>query len=605
MRSVTRAVSVAIATSMLGLTPLMAASSADAAPTDASTPSYPCRGYGMMNYSNTVSALDKDLFTGPGYRAAKVGNGRHDINWKLDPFRQDSWKTHLNGLQWTGAYLDKSTRGMTKQRDPKAIDGALTITRDWIRDNPYPWATGPGAGNATHTRADVMMCLRSGLQQLGRPVPAWLDASLLQHADWLKKHTWPDHNVGTDQTLAVMGVGCTLGRRDLRDYAVGRLSRDIGRVIDSQGANNEQSVGYARYNHALWGYVGDALTACDVTTPAARTIQSRRAGLQTFLTHATRPDGTYWQLGDTQIERPQGPLTPEQEWIASDGRRGEAPRERVKTYSAGYVFGRSGWGTTGRTPSQESAYALRFGPTRVGHGHSDHTAITWNTQGRSILADTGTGSYNQDAWRLHYIGPEAHNQLVPAGMRNGATTKLVRSRVADKADFYQFADTPYLRTSRTRSVIVLSDPDVVLAVDKATSYTPTTFTQYWHLPREASLRTHGTRATATNRGVTTTLLQLPAAGVRTTSFGQVRGSSRPIQGWQWTDLQHKYAAPVATVTQKGKAAAMVTAVVAAPGTTPVSVKPAVSGSTTTYTFRVGSKTAVVTLDGKGTLTRVR
>ncbi|WP_261795939.1 heparinase II/III-family protein [Mobilicoccus massiliensis] len=577
--------------------------SASAAP--ATGGGYPCRGYGLMNYSNPVTDLDQDRFTWNTFKRTKVGNGMHDINWKLDPYRQDSWKTLFHTLNWTGAYIDKSTRGITKLRDPKAIDKALVITQDWVRDNKYPWPTGPGAGNATHTRADFMMCLRDGLAELGRPAPKWLDASLLQHAEWLKKNTWKDHNVGTEQTLAVLGVGCTLGRRDHVTYGVGKLSADITRVIDSQGANNEQAVGYARYNYALWGYVGNALTGCNISTPAARTIQSRRAGLQTFLDFALKPDGTYQQLGDTQIERPQGELTPAAQWITSDGKAGAPPAQRVKIYNAGYVFGRSGWGTRGRTQSQESAYALRFGPLRAGHGHSDHTAITWNTQGRSILADTGTGSYNQDAWRLHYIGPEAHNQLVVAGMRNGSATKLVRSKIADKADFYQFSDTPYLKTNRSRSIIVLSDPDIVVAFDKATSYKPTTFTQYWHLPYDVSLRTSGTRATASKGNVTTTLLQLPAAGAKQAPFGQVKGSTKPIQGWQWTDYFHKYKAPVATVTQKGASAAMVTAIVAAPGSTPVAVKPVISGSTTTYTFTVGSKTAVVTLDGKGTLTRVR
>jgi len=569
--------------------------------------SYPCRGYGLLNYSNAVSDLDRDLFTWSAYKRTKVGNGRHDIDWSRDPHRQDSWKTLFHGLQWTGAYVDKSTRGFHKDRDPRAIDGALAIAQDWIRDNPYPWPTGPGAGNATHTRADTLMCIRRGLAELGRPAPSWLDASLLQHAAWLKKNTWPDHNVGTDQTLAVMGVGCTLGRRDLRDYAVTKLSRDITRVIDAQGANNEQSVGYARYNFALWGYVDEALSACGVSTPAARTIKARRAGLQTFLVHALRPDGAYHQLGDTQTERPQGDLTPEQLWVVTDGKQGRAPTERVKVYGAGYVFGRSGWGAEGRdrAPSKESSYALRFGPVRVGHGHSDHTAITWHTQGRPILADTGTGSYNQDAWRRHYIGPEAHNQLVVAGMRNGSATTLARSRLGDRADFFRFTDKPVSTATRARSVLVLSDPDIVVAVDTAVSTKPTTFTQYWHLPYDVSLAGKGTRATASKGGVTTTLLQLPAAGVKQAPIGVVRGSTKPINGWQWTDVGHRFAAPVATVTQKGTRAAMVTAVVASPGSARVSVTPVVTGSSTTYTFRVGSSTAVVTLDAAGTLTRVR
>lgn len=567
---------------------------------------FPCAGFGMQDRANPISDLDRDLYTWGPYKRTKVGNGRHDINWKLDPHKQDSWKTLFHGLKWTGAYVYRSTEGPTRLRDPKAIDGAVAIAQDWVKDNRYPWPTGPGAGNATHDRADFLICLRMGLTQIGKPVPSWLNTTLVQHAEWLKKNTWADHNVGTDQTLAILGIGCTVGRRDLRDYAASKLAKDITRVIDSQGANNEQAVGYARWNHDLWGEVETAMTRCGINTPASRTIKARRAALQTFLEYALKPDGTYHQLGDTQLERPSAStMTEAQRWVVTDGKQGVAPKERVKIYNAGYVLGRSGWGNQWRPQSHESSYALRFGPVRTGHGHSDHTAITWHTIGRPILVDTGTGSYNQDAWRAHYIGPEAHNQLVMTGMRNGSATKLVRSKLTPKADFYQFSDTPYLKTSRVRSIVVMSDPEIVVAFDKATSYKPTTFTQLWHLPYDVSFKASGTRATAAGKGVTTTLLQLPAAGVTATKFGAVKGSTKPIQGWQWTDYFHKYKAPVATVTQKGTKAAMVTAIVAAPGTTPVSVKPVISGSTTTYTFRVGSKTAVVTLDAKGTLTRIR
>ena len=57
--------------------------------------------------------------------------------------------------------------------------------------------------------------------------------------------------------------------------------------------------------------------------------------------------------------------------------------------------------------------------------------------------------------------------------------------------------------------------------------------------------------------------------------------------------------------RRGVSLMMVTAVVASPGSTKVGVSTKISGATTTYTFTVGTKTAVVTLDAKGTLTRIR
>ena len=104
--------------------------------------------------------------------------------------------------------------------------------------------------------------------------------------------------MGTDQTIAMLGIGCTLGRQDFVNVAVARLRASISRVIDAQGANNEQSVG--------------------------------------------SPDGTQARLGDTTTKRLDATRSPAQAWVASNGASGAPPAKRVSVYAAGYVFGRSG-----------------------------------------------------------------------------------------------------------------------------------------------------------------------------------------------------------------------------------------------------------------------
>lgn len=497
---------------------------------------------------------------------------------------------------------------MTAQRDPKAIDGAVAIAHDWVRDNPYPWPTGAGAGNATMTRTDHLLCLRGVLEKLGRPIPSWLDKSLVQHAMWLRRNIWPDHNVGTDQLIAMMGVGCVLNRRDIRDEAATSLAGRITRVIDSQGANNEQSPGYARWNYELWGQAERAMAACGINTPAARTIRTRRAAAMRFLDHSTAPDGTLALIGDTEPYRLDAAKSAAQAWISSNGATGAPPATRVAIYTAGFVFGRSGWGKGGaRKPAQEAFYSLHYGPTRVGHGHNDHTALTWATRGRHILVDPGKGEYVDDGWRAFYTGISGHNQLGTPQMRTSQVTKLTRKSVRAGADYYQLADAPYKGASRTRDVIFLSDPDIVIAFDRMKAPAATTFTQYWHLPHDQGLSVSRSRATAVKRGdaTRTTLLQLPVGAAKASSFTGVRGATRPIQGWVWTSPTRKVAAPVAMVTRKGTSAAVATAIVAAPANAGVSVKTATSGSSTTYTFTVGSQRAVVSLAGDGTLRRLR
>ncbi len=565
---------------------------------------YPCRGYGGFEPDNPVDAVKADTFRW-AYPRVKVGNGKHDINWTLDPYKKPSWRTWFHSLYWTGSLIKKSTQGWTAQREPKAIDGAVAIAADWVKDNPFPWPTGAGAGNATMTRTDHLLCLRGALEQLGRPSPAWLDASLIQHYRWLKGNIWADHNVGTDQLIAMLGVACVLGRNDLRDEPAKSLAGRITRVIDREGANNEQSPGYARWNYELWGQAERALQACGVRSAAASTIQSRRVAAMRFLDHSTAPDGTLALIGDTEPYRLDAAKSPAQAWLQSNGATGAPPAMRVAIYSAGFVFGRSGWGTGARKPADESFYSLHYGPTRVGHGHNDHTAMTWMTRGRHILVDPGKGEYVDDAWRAFYTGISGHNQLGTPQMRTSQPTTLARKVIANGADYYRLADSPYKGANRTRDVLFLSDPDIVVTFDRMTAPAATTFTQYWHLPHDQQLKVSGTSAVASKGGdrTRTTLLQLPVGAAKATAFAGVRGATKPIQGWVWTSPTRRVAAPVATVTRTGTSAAVATAVVAAGSGERVAVATKVTGGSTVYTFTVGGKRAVVTLAADGTLRR--
>ena len=566
---------------------------------------YACRSFGSFPAYNKKADVEAGYFSWPAGRKAKVGSGQN-INWAANPYKDDSWRTWFHSMMWMGSLVESSTRGITANRDPKAIDKAVALAHDWVRDNPHPVPTGPGAGNATHTRVDAFACLRAGLIQLGKPVPNWLDTSLVQQAQWLKRHTWKDHNVGTEQTLAVLGIGCMVGRNDLKAYATDKLSGDIAKVIDAQGANNEQSPGYARWNWDIWGDVEEAISTCGVTSKAAGVIRTRRALLAQFLDHATQPDGYLAAIGDTKRERAETG-TAAQQWIATNGAAGSPLKERVKIYAAGYVFGRSGWGTSGRKPNQESMYSLHYGPVRLGHGHNDHMSITWNSLGREILADSGTGQYNNDAWRDYYTGPSAHNQLVVPRMKTSQVTRLTRHKITTGADYYRMQDQPLKEVARVRNVIFLSDPDIALTVDSATSSIPTSFTQTWHLPYNQAVKMSRDTAVATTPRVAgkTTMLSLPFPGMPKTTYGHVKGATKPIQGWQWTDHFTKHKASVLTATQAGKTARIATAFVSSGSSDRVSVKSAGNAKAMTYTFTVGAKSAVVRLDADGTLTRVK
>lgn len=599
------------ATGAVALVPARPDDAAHAAGSPRDETRYPCSGYGAMDVSNPLAQVMADRFRWGSWPAARVGNGAGNIVWTANPYRQPSWFTWFHSLQWIGAIVKKATTGPTARRDPSVLTRAETIAADWVRDNPYPWPSGPGAGNATMTRANTLLCLRGALIRTRGSAPAWLDASLVRHATWLGAayRSWTDHNVGTDQTIAMLGIGCTLNRREFVTTAAARLRASINRVIDAQGANNEQSVGYADWNFKLWDKAGRTLRNCGMEAPGATGFTARLAGLGAFLDAATAPDGTQARLGDTTTTRLGASRSPAQAWVASNGASGAPPAKRVSVYPAGYVFGRSGWGTPGSVRNQ-SFYTLRFGPARAAHGHNDHTSLTWQARGRDILVDPGVGQYVNDAWRAHYLSAPAHNQTTTPAMKVSPVTVLRRRRIGSTAaagDYIELADTPAKGLTRNRGVLVLSDPDVVVVRDTLAARAPTSFTQWWHLAPDQVLSVRGTTARALRPGdrTTTWLLQLPSPGGRATPFAATRGQTKgALQGWYWTDPFRRSPAPVASTTRAGRSAGIVTAIVAAPTGARITLSAATSGRTTRYTLRIGNRTVRVALDAGGTLTRV-
>lgn len=568
---------------------------------------YPCTGFGGMETWNPSSQVLSDVYGWSSYPRVKVGNGRGDINWQANPFKQPSWYTLLHSLRWLGQPIRDWRAYPSRYQD--RYQHVMAVVQDWIKDNPYPWGSEVGAGSATMYRTNTLLCLREALVRHQGASPGWLDASLVQHASWLTANEWRDHNIGTDRNLALLGVGCVLQRQSDMTTVVSRLAATISRVVDAQGANNEQSTGYANWNHVLWGKVSSYLRTCRIDDPGAAVIPAKRDAIQAFLDRATAPDGTLYPVGDTSNDaRLEAGRSPAQRWVHSNGAAGSPPAERVSVYRAGFVFGRSGWGGAARPQSQESGYSLRFGPLRAGHGHHDHMSLTWQTRGRRIIVDPGVGEYTQDAWRSYATGATAHNMPLIGGMTTTPATALSRSALRPGADFFELKDTVSAGGSRVRGVLFLSDPDVVLVFDRLRyPKAKTTFRQLWHLPPDQAVSVSKTGASArrTGQAVRTSIVQLPL-GARFTpaSIALTRGSTKPIQGWYWADPMHRVPAPVVTLGRTGRSAEFLTAVIAGTSSSVSASRVSSSRRAALYSIRSGSSTALVRLSSDGTLSRI-
>lgn len=102
------------------------------------------------------------------------------------------------------------------------------------------------------------------------------------------------------------------------------------------------------------------------------------------------------QIGDSELVRTAPVANTPLEYAGNLGASGTPPADRVRVYSAGYVFGRSAWGPGF---AGQASYGIRYGAARALHGHSDHTSITYTARGRDILIDGGHAGYQNDQWR--------------------------------------------------------------------------------------------------------------------------------------------------------------------------------------------------------------
>ncbi|MFC9693882.1 heparinase II/III family protein [Kribbella sp. NPDC056951] len=567
---------------------------------------YACPGYSTIDDAVPLSAVMNDTFIWSKFKATKVGDGKGNINWKANPYNNPSWWMWLHSLRWIGQGITAASNG-----DKAALTHVTAIARDWVKDNPYSWKANPAAHEATMHRTNVLICLRLAvLKNLNvTKLPsqyAWLDTALVNHAKFMTANWGGQGNHGTDESIALFGVGCTLNRSDYMKTAQDRLGKAITTSIDAQGATNEQATGYAQFNYSLWGRAAKAMQDCGVNP--GTTIATRRALLATFIAHATSPLGMLQQIGDTEyVKTGNVPGTPI-EYAATKGVSGKAPADRVKIYSAGYVFGRSGWGSATTPFSAESAYSIRFGPKRVLHGHSDHTAITYQARGRDILGDTGYAGYSNKAWRAWIVGPSAHNVMTtPKLADTNPITKLTRSSVRDNADFYEMTDAPAAGVTRTRGVLILRKPDVVVTLDRATAKTAQQFQTLWHLPSDQRATVSGrSAAVATKKGenTRTVLLQLPYKGALPAGSTLVKtGQTNPIQGWHFPHITTRKAASTVIFARSGKSVSILSLIIPTRANGQVTYKTRMVGTTYVVDLTIDGVKASFGITGGGSLVR--
>jgi hypothetical protein len=470
-----------------------------------------------MGAKATAEELMADRYHLGPHRAVTLP---HELSWREDPLHDRQWRYRLHMLRFVNALVDHS---LTTGRD-RYLRRGLGILRSWIAHNPIgsPATPAAWANMVTAWRAMTMVCVARKVSP-----QRWLTRAIAQHGRVLASPTFYVYraNHALNQAIALLDVACYLGRADWRRTAAQRIGRLVTQSVDGQGVSDEQSIKYEAYVYNRFQVARQQLARCGMALPPGFERVDRMPNL---LAHATRPDGHYEMLGDTD-DRPADPIsgTPA-EFAATGGKLGPKPSTEVAVFRRGYAFGRTGWGED-RAFSDEAFFSLRFGPGYAEHAHDDGGAVTLYGYGAQLLVDPGFGDANRSAWERYFGGRAAHNAVIVRGRASTPARRsiLVRRVITDQSVELLVRIRVYRGVTMHRRVVFSRNLGYVVVEDTMQGASAQTYRQLWHLHEDARPVTKGL-ATTTHGGRGHLLIEQLVRGGSTRT---IRGATDPLQGW--------------------------------------------------------------------------
>jgi Heparinase II/III-like protein/Heparinase II/III N-terminus len=459
---------------------------------------------------------------------------RHDLTWTEDPLGDRQWRQKFQQLRFVMALMYR----WQDTHEARYRDRAFELVRSWIAANPRVAAASDSAwkDQVTAWRAMTLVCIAGMVSP-----KSWLDDAIRLHGAVLADPRFyvVTGNHALNQSLGLLDVGCYLGRTDWEQIASRRIDRFITRAIDTQGVSDEQATKYDRYDYERFMLLRDHMLACGLPAPSGFERVER---IPDFLAQATRPDGHYETIGDSD-DRSWAAIrgTPE-EYTASLGTRGTPPAESIATFRRGYAFGRTGWGADGRAFTDETFFSLRFGHGLQHHGHDDGGALTVFGRGAQLLVDPGYGDQNSSKWHRYFVSRAAHDAVVVDGLRSvpSRANVLRRSVLTDRSADLVVQVRVYPGVTMRRRVMFSRKLGYMVVEDTMSAGSAQTYRQLWHLTEDAHPLTQG-RRTWTRRPTGNLLIQQLGAGVETRTL---RGTTDPIQGWISRSYGQRAPAPV-------------------------------------------------------------
>lgn len=413
------------------------------------------------------------FFTLPGRPPFEIG---YNFDWNSDPYQDNNWKFNLHSLRWT----DPLRRMYLKTRRQDYLDKYREILYSWydfhvIRGlhTPYSWYD-MASGSRVKVIAAAMQLM---------PDEHWLSHLLHLHGDHLSDDKFLTRK-GNHALHAMTGL-LVCGHFFKNDIWLKRSLEKISSLfiecVDSFGVDYEGALQY-QINNFIW--YSEAAQHILVATGSEPPFKSRLSSMPSFLAHAVDTTGHYLQYGDSDRMQATNSLeSKELAWAGSRGLSGVPPTESYANYSAGYVFGRSGW-------SKENFedgifYSVRYGPSysSTPHGQRDAGSITLSRGESEYLFESGRFRYDDSPQTSLLSSPKSHStiNIIDSSSTDHIPMNCINRNASELFDWTSLRRDVEGDHQWSRSVLHLRELKSLLVVDDFLSASPKSVEQYWQL----------------------------------------------------------------------------------------------------------------------------
>jgi hypothetical protein len=471
------------------------------------------------------------------------------LTWTEDPFNDSYWRFLFYSLRPTVNLLwAYRTTGDVRYRNK-----LLEILESYVDYDVTRTVRDRTRFDDKHASAFRAMVLVNSYFKLkaGGDLPLDLDGKLLKSIlklgdflfDPLNFDTGYNHGFTEAAALLLIGANFDAVPPEWNKAALDRLETVIVDSVDDDGVEVEKSPFYHFYVATFASEIVEWSEANHV--PLSEHFAPRTRAMSRFATYIPEPSGAVPLIGasvalnvrklDPDVYGPIGQADPFFEYSFTGGVSGKEPTELHPLFPhAGFAILRSGFGPSSELEHQTHV-VFNVGPYRTQHSHLDSLTLTYASDGKSLLPDSGLFTYDAGPDHDFFTSTRAHNTVVVDGTDQSTGQDTVVGLNAGGTNplglpwsYQSGAHRLYGGVVHKRSVALLSK-DVVLVIDNLHSQDRHSYTQTWHFAPDVVPTIEGTGVVGRDeKGSVISLHQALGDGL---TVRLVSGASDPMQGW--------------------------------------------------------------------------